>query len=79
MCMLQVDSDTEEPVIFHQHLKSLGTEEDKDLDTSQHTHTDNSALTSSLPDTKDNADEGRTQLLVSATISAIEIRRHWLL
>ncbi|XP_053408690.1 dynein axonemal assembly factor 8-like isoform X2 [Mercenaria mercenaria] len=28
-----VDSDSEEPLIFHQHLKSL--EEDKDLDTSQ--------------------------------------------
>ena len=31
---LKVDSETEEPIIFHRNLKSVVIEEDKDLDTS---------------------------------------------
>ena len=33
--IFQVGSDNEEPVIFHQHLKSMSLDEEKDLDTSQ--------------------------------------------
>lgn len=33
--IFQVGSDSEEPVIFHQHLKTMALDEEKDLDTSQ--------------------------------------------
>ena len=32
---MQVGSDNEEPIIFHQHLKTMALDEEKDLDTSQ--------------------------------------------